>query len=173
MKQTLYVGLLLVLIPLQTTLLQSISVAGIRPDLCLVAVVLIGFTRGPVEGLLMGLALGYVQDLFSAGEIGLNLMSKGAIGLMAGAASRYVTNATAVTTLLVVFVLSVVSGTVFLLSGRAGEDLMGAFYSVWSVLLPEALYEATIAAGIYWLIGWRVRRVDSDEIGWSRLVSRW
>jgi rod shape-determining protein MreD len=173
MKHALYAGLLLGLIPLQTTMLQFVSLGGIRPDLCLVAAVLIGFTRGPVEGLLMGFALGYVQDLFSAGQVGLNLMSKGMVGLMAGAASRYVTNATVITTLIVVFVLSVLSGTVFLLSGRAGEGLMGTFYSVWSVLLPQAIYDAAIAAGMYWLIGWRVRREDSGEIGLSRLVSRW
>ena len=173
MKHTLYAGLLLGLVPIQTTFLQFVSLGDIRPDLCLVAAVLIGFTMGPVEGLLMGFALGYVQDLFSAGQVGLNLIAKGVVGFMAGAASRYVTNATAITTLIVVLILSALSGTVFLLAGRAGENPSGAFYGLSSILLPQAVYDAAIAAGVYWLIGWRVKREDSNEIGWSRLVSRW
>jgi cell shape-determining protein MreD len=68
-KQALYLGLILGLVPLQVTGLQYASIAGIRPDLTLIATFLIGFLSGEIEGLLMGLLLGCVQDLFSAGSL--------------------------------------------------------------------------------------------------------
>jgi rod shape-determining protein MreD len=172
MKYALYLGLLVGLVPIQTTVLESVSIAGVRPDLCLVAAVLIGFAMGPLEGLLMGFALGFLQDYFSAGLLGLNLITKGLLGGLGGAASRYITNATAVTALVVVIGLSALSGVIFLLAGRAGEDLGDAFYGVWSILLPQAIYDAAVAAGVYWLIAWRVKRGDWGWTGWSQGMSR-
>lgn len=72
MKTGLFVGFILLLVPLQTTVLGSISPFGIRPDLCLIAACLIGFLTGQVQGLIMGFFLGFVQDLFSASDLWLN-----------------------------------------------------------------------------------------------------
>lgn len=167
MKYAVYVGLLLVLVPIQTTILDYVSVGGIRPDLSLVAAILVGFIRGPFDGLLMGLVLGFVQDSFSAGQLGLNLVTKGLSGLLGGLANRYVTNATPITAFVVVLGLSTISGFVFLLSGRAGESPGDAFYRIWSVLLPQAGFDAFVAAVVYWLIGWRLRHMAVGESGWS------
>lgn len=157
MKPALYLALLFGLVPIQTTVLHYAGIGGIRPDLCLVAASLVGFFAGELEGLLLGLALGLVQDLFSAGELWLNLVTKGSVGFLAGVAGRYVAYATTITVLIAVMGLSLLSGTVFLLAvGPRG--LAEGFFAVRSVLLPQSLWDAVLAAGIYWLLTKHFRR---------------
>ncbi len=163
MKYAWYIGLFLAVVPVQTTVLGAVEVGGIRPDLCLITAVLVGLTVGPFEGLLMGLGLGFVQDLFSAGPVGLNLVTKGVFGCLAGLASRYVASITTTTALLVVLGLSALSGIAFLLSGRAGEGPSDVLYGLGFVLLPQAVYDAAVAVGVYSLIVWRTKPVDNSN----------
>ena len=73
MKFLFYFVLVLLLVPMQTTLLPHLSVWNIKPDLGLVAAALIGLFAGELEGLLVGLTIGWVLNLFSAGELWLSL----------------------------------------------------------------------------------------------------
>nr|MBI3614625.1 rod shape-determining protein MreD [Nitrospirota bacterium] len=152
MKPALYAALVVGLVPLQTSLLHYLSFGGVRPDLCLVAAGLIGFLAGPVEGALVGIALGFTQDLFSAGTLGLNLIAKGAVGLLAGLAGRQVTNATMTTLLMTMVSLSVLENLVFLFVVRGGGELGDRLAGLPSVLLPETLLNATLGAALYWLL---------------------
>lgn len=78
MKLFLYAGLVVVIAPIQATLLHYVSFFGVRPDLGLVAACLVGFLGGELDGLLLGLLLGYSQDMFSAGDLWVNVVTKGA-----------------------------------------------------------------------------------------------
>ncbi len=170
MKQALYLLLVFGLVPIQTTVLTYAGLGGVRPDLCLVAAILVGFFAGELDGLLLGLVLGFVQDLFSAGELGLNLVAKGSAGFLAGMAGRYVTNTTPITVLATVFGLSLLSGTVFLLTVGAG-GLAGVSFAIWSVLLPQALWDATLGGAGYWLVARHFRREQAileGPTGWDR-----
>ena len=82
MKFLLYLVLVLLLVPLQTTLLPHLSVWNIKPDLGLVAAAFVGLFAGELEGLLVGLAIGWVLSLFSAGELWLSLLTNGGVGLL-------------------------------------------------------------------------------------------
>src|SRR4026208_1232985 len=90
MKFLFYLILVLLLVPLQTTLLPHLSVWNIKPDLGLVAAALVGLFAGELEGLLVGFALGWVLNLFSAGELWLSLLTNGGVGLLTGFLGRQV-----------------------------------------------------------------------------------
>ncbi len=158
MKQALYLGLILGLVPLQVTGLQYASIAGIRPDLTLIATFLIGFLSGEIEGLLMGLLLGCVQDLFSAGSLWVNLITKGMIGIVAGLLGRHLANATPVTVCAFVFVVSVLAGSTGAAWTRVEDDFTGVWHVIQFVVLPQALFDATVGALIYWMMPGRRRR---------------
>lgn len=160
MKPLLYVALVCGLVPLQVTLLQSVGLGGIRPDLCLIAACLVGMLEGELEGLLVGLALGYVQDLFSAGEMWVNLMTKGLLGFLAGLAGGRLTQATPVSILGLLGGLSLLSGIILLIAVRTGGGLADQFYAVWSLLLPEAAFNAALGMGAYWLLAGHAPRED-------------
>lgn len=152
MKAALYLTLVVGLVPVQTTLLPPMSVMDVRPDLCLIAACLIGFLAGEMEGLLMGLALGFAQDLFSAGGWGLNLASKGMVGLCAGLLWRQMANPTTAAIGLSILGLSVFSGAVFLLALQMGSGLADPWPVAGTVVLPQALFDAALGTGLYWLI---------------------
>lgn len=158
MKPWLYVGLAAGLVPVQTTLLEHVSVAGIRPDVCLIAASLLGFFGGPVDGALMGALFGFEQDLFSAGDLGLNLGTKAVAGLLAGLAGRYVAHATPASVAPVMLGLSVCSGLAFVSAGAGGGETLAA---VQSVLLPQAVFDTAVGVALYWLLAERFRKDDS------------
>lgn len=88
MQLPLYLLLLGVIMILQTTILDTVAIAGIKPDLALLLAVLSGFLLGPREGAFLGFVAGIVEDLFSGYYIGLNALSKMAAGYLAGAAGE-------------------------------------------------------------------------------------
>ena len=53
-------------------------------DLPLVVVVLAALSRGPLTGLWMGTAVGFVQDMLSGGIVGVNGLCKSVVGVAAG-----------------------------------------------------------------------------------------
>lgn len=158
MKPAIYLLLVLGLVPAQTSLLPQWDILGVRPDLCLVAACLIGLLNGGIEGLLMGLTLGFVQDLFSAGGWGLNLATKGAAGLGAGLLARQMAHPTPRAAGLAVLGLSLGSAALFLLAVKVGKGLAIPLLTVGTVALPQALLDATLGAGLYWLL--TMRRKD-------------
>ncbi len=151
MKTGLFVGFILLLVPLQTTVLGSISPFGIRPDLCLIAACLIGFLTGQVQGLIMGFFLGFVQDLFSASDLWLNTITKSGVGFFAGLIARNLANAASHSAFFVVAVFSVFSGVVFMVSSRVGMDIGDVLLGFPSILLPQALFDGLVAIAVYWV----------------------
>jgi hypothetical protein len=158
MKQLLYAGLVAGLVPVQTTVLEHLSVAGVRPDLCLIAVGLVGFFGGLVDGVAMGVLLGFEQDLFSAGDGWINLITKAVVGLSAGVVGRYVARMTPVTMLPMMLGLSVFSGIAFMFAGAGGPDTLAA---ARTVLLPQAALDTMAGMGLYWVFAGRFKKDDS------------
>lgn len=158
MKQILYVAVVAGLVPIQTTVLEHLSVAGIRPDVCLIAVSLIGFFAGPADGVMVGMLLGLEQDLFSAGDAWINLITKTVIGLLAGVAGRYIARATPASVLPVILGFSMFSGLAFVFAG-AGEPAATA--AAQSVLLPQAVFDTMVGVGLYGLLAERFRKDDT------------
>lgn len=157
MKLWLYLGLALGLVPVQTTVLDHVSVAGVRPDLCLIAASLIGFFGGRTDGVLVGALLGFEQDLFSAGDASVNLITKAAIGLAGGLVGRYVARVTPLTVAPMLLGLSVCSGLAFLFAGAGGPDTLAA---VRLVLAPQAALDTAVGVAAYWLLADRFKAED-------------
>jgi rod shape-determining protein MreD len=150
----------------QTTLLPHVSVAGIRPDLCLVAVCLVGFVAGEVEGGWFGLAIGFVQDLFSASDVWLNMLIKGLIGAAAGLIGRHLAHPTPTAILSTLGALSFVSGAVALLWAQAPQTWDDVFVSLRLVLVPQTIYDTVMGALGYWLLAGRTLRQSLEtDIG--------
>jgi len=76
-------ALALALLALQTSGAGSWP-AGMRPDLVLLFVLATGMRRGETAGALWGAGLGFVEDTFSAGLPGANILTAGLLGYAAG-----------------------------------------------------------------------------------------
>ena len=72
------------LVTLQTSGGSAGGLFGIHPDLVLLFVLVTGMRRDETSGALWGIGLGFVEDTFSAGLPGANILTKGLLGYAAG-----------------------------------------------------------------------------------------
>ena len=147
MKALLYAILITSLVPIQSVLLPHVSVWGVKPDIGFVVVCLVGLFGGELEGLLVGLALGWVMSLFSAEDLIFSMVTKGGVGYVAGLAMG-------------LLVASCLAGllTVFSLKLNEEQDL---WWAIRAVVLPQAFFDAMVGGALYWM-------------AWSRLnIERW
>ena len=149
MKFWVYLGLCFLLVPLQTTILGRANMMLVEPDVVLVAVCLIGLLTDELEGAWMGILLGFIQDLFSAGVAFPNLVTKGVLGILAGLIGRQIVQVSSLVVSMTVILLSSLSGLAFLYLAR-GHALWDAVLAVPTLLLPQALLDAILAIGVFW-----------------------
>ena len=160
MKFLFYLILVLLLVPVQTTLLPHLSVWNIKPDLGLVAAALVGLFAAELEGLLVGLAIGWVLSLFSAGELWLSLLTSGGVGLLAGFLGRQVSQVTAISLGAGLLLVSLASGLLAAMSFK-GFDMSQMWWMVQSIVFPQACFDGVMGAGFYWLLS---RRFDLNRL---------
>ncbi|HEY4485812.1 MAG TPA: rod shape-determining protein MreD [Nitrospiria bacterium] len=149
MSRWIYLFLLVILVPLQTTSANSISLALVRPDLGLLLVYFIGFFKGEVAGFSTGLLAGILLDLFSAGPFGLQMASKALVGVSSGVLGRFFLIITAPLCMGLLFLVSLGSGLLLYLAhdlSLGGAHFLGVFR--WT-LLPESLYNAVLGGLLY------------------------
>jgi len=84
MKPYVYFLVLVLIIPFQASLLSPLAVAGIKPDLPLSVLFIIGLLTGPLEATLVGMGIGLMQDIGSASLLGFSGLTRGLVGLAAG-----------------------------------------------------------------------------------------
>lgn len=154
MKFLLYGGLVLLLVPVQTTLLPHVAVWGIKPDLGLVVAAVVGLVGGELEGLLVGLAIGWVLNLYSAGDLWLSLVTTAGAGLFAGLLGRQVAQVTPTILAIGLLFLSMAGGLVAVLSMK-NATLSDTWWMVQSVVVPQACFDAVLGAGLLWVLGQR------------------
>jgi hypothetical protein len=159
-KFSIYLTLVLLLVPLQTTLLPHLSLWNVKPDLGLVAAALVGLFAGELEGLFVGLAIGWVLSLFSAGELWLSLLTNGGVGLLAGFLGRQVSQMTSVALGLGLLLVSLASGVFAALNF---QHLNGSqmWWMIESIVFPQACFDGVVGGGLYWLLS---RRFDVTRL---------
>lgn len=150
-----YAGLVLLLVPLQTTLLPHVAIWHIKPDVGLVAAALVGVLAGELDGLLVGLAIGWILNLYSAGDLWLNLVTTGGAGLFAGLLARHVAEVTPTILAVGLLVLSLVCGLVAVFSMK-NATIADTWWMVQFVVVPQACFDALLGAGLLWFVEQRL-----------------
>ncbi len=86
MKMKIIRNLLLILLTLllQTTWMDKIAVAGIKPDCVLLMLVYIGITRGQIEGTIFGFISGFLLDVYNPETMGVNSFCNSLVGFLVG-----------------------------------------------------------------------------------------
>lgn len=152
MQFPVYLLLLGVILILQSTVMESVAIAGIKPDLVMLLVVLNGFFLGPREGAFLGFAGGIIEDLFSGSYIGLNALSKMAAGYLAGAAGERLYRENILIATIVTFLTSLAGLTVNYLLLLYLDIHISPLHALFRVALPGAAYTALLAPFVFWRI---------------------
>lgn len=163
MKFLFYLLLVLLLVPLQTTLLPHLSMWSIKPDLGLVAAALVGLFAGELEGLLVGLSIGWILNLFSAGELWLSLLTNGGVGILAGFLGRQLSQVTWLSMGAGLLLVSLASGLLAAMSFQ-NLDMSQIWWMIQSIVLPQACFDGAVGAGLFWVLSqwFHVTRLRTD-----------
>ncbi|HEX9021291.1 MAG TPA: hypothetical protein VF903_08530 [Nitrospirota bacterium] len=138
MKPRVYFIILLLLIPFQASLLNPLSFAGVKPDLGLALLYIIGLTTGPVEATLAGMGIGLIQDIGSAGLIGLSGLTQGMAGLAAGLLGSKVLHISSPTLMLFLAAFSLVEGLLIAFFMQVTYGAVPFFSILVGRLVPQA-----------------------------------
>jgi rod shape-determining protein MreD len=140
MKPWVYLVILLLIVPLQASLLTPLSIGGIKPDLALALLFIIGLITGPVEGAFAGMGIGLIQDIGSASLLGFTGLSRGMAGLLAGLLGRRVLDIDNPAIILFLVALSAAEGIFLALFLQTTYGSVPFFSLLVGRIVPQALY---------------------------------
>jgi rod shape-determining protein MreD len=152
MRPRVYLGILLLILPFQASLLNPLSLAGIKPDLALVVVFIIGLLTGPAEAALAGMGIGLVQDIGSASLLGFSGFTRGLVGLAAGLLGTKVLDIGSPTIVLFLAAISLAEGVLISLFLQVTYGAVPFFSMIAGRLLPQALLSGILGLVVLRLI---------------------
>jgi rod shape-determining protein MreD len=152
MKPLVYFAILLLIIPVQASLFDSLSLGGIKPDLALVLLYIIGLLTGPAEAALAGIAIGLVQDIGSASFIGFSGLTRGLIGFSAGLLGRRVLDLASRSNSIFVAAFSLLEGIFIAFFLQMFYGSVPVVSLMAGRILPRALYTGVLGAVLLKLI---------------------
>ncbi|MEE8564117.1 MAG: rod shape-determining protein MreD [Atribacterota bacterium] len=150
MKIMLKGAIIVVALLIQLTLINSITILGLKPDLIMVVVVVFSLLKGEKEGTISGFASGLLQDIFSTGLLGINALAKTVVGFTCGILkekmfSEHILFLIPVITFIASFMQSIL---MFLLLRAFGLEY-GLAWSLKQIALPEALYSSLLSPFVF------------------------
>ena len=151
MKTVRIVLLAVVIFVLQLKVVPSIGLLGVAPDLVIVFLVALVLERGPVAAVIIGFALGFLQDLGNASFLGMNALAK---SLIAYCVSRFGDEFLPESVLfkgLLIFAASLFNGIVALIV-TTGFDLPVIVLSFFRYSILSALYTALVGLLVFAVI---------------------
>lgn len=140
--------LLLIAWLLQSSFLELIAVAGVKPDLVMLIIVLYGFLLGPKEGAFLGYAGGLVEDFIFGQYIGLSALSNMVAGYLAGVAGERLYRENILVASMVTFFATLAGFLVnYLLLYYLGLHVSSL--ALVRVVLPAAVYTSILAPFLF------------------------
>jgi rod shape-determining protein MreD len=145
----LFVIIALLAVVVQTTVLPIARVGRGAPDLLLIICVYLGLHQHSVLGALGAFALGYLQDAFSGGIIGLNAFGMCLVFTVVYLTSRRLWVDNALSKVVVVFLASMVKTAAILALVAVFMSVEGLWRTILSYLLIDAALAAIISPAVF------------------------
>ncbi len=148
-----YAVWLLILVIFQPTLVQSIGILGISPNIPLIFIVMTALFRGKKEGAICGAIFGFVFDVMIGRLIGVSSLLFMYIGILTGIVSeRIISDTGVIASVILIFISNLVYATLYYIAYSMMWGDMGIITAVTRVILPECLYTAVFAILLFFPI---------------------
>jgi rod shape-determining protein MreD len=143
-------AIIVITLLIQLTLINSVAILGLKPDLIMVVVVVFSLLKGEKEGTISGFAAGLLQDIFSTGLLGINALAKTVIGFFSGIIKEKIFHEHLLFIIPVItFIASLTQSILILLLLRAFGTEYDLAWSLKQIALPEALYSSLLSPLIF------------------------
>ena len=138
---------------LQTTVLELISIRKVTPDLQLILLMFIALRRGSMSGQITGFCGGLLEDLTSLSPLGFHAIVRTVVGFCAGLMHGWIRTSTIIIPVLVLLGAEILKGAV--------SSLLEIIYGIHLDLnltdgkfWIEACYTAVIAPPLFVILGY-------------------
>lgn len=143
------VGLFILALTLQETWMPAIAIGGAQPDLLLYFIVFIGIFKKPSWGLGAGFVVGLIEDLLIGKYIGLHILSGMITGYLVAYFGGQFYKENYIIPIATVFAGAIISGFSYVFFSQFVSLGLPFWYSLWHLVLPNAIYSAALAPLIY------------------------
>lgn len=142
--------LVILIVAIQATWLAALHLpVKLIPDLVLILVVSFGLLRGPDQGLFFGLLAGFFLDLISGGIIGIQALSKMALGFSAGFMEKTIFKDNLLIPAITVFGATLIFESFNIVLYIAFNSNYNFFSTFISTVLPLSFYNALFTPIVY------------------------
>ena len=171
LKIIIYIGVLILSIAIQYSVIQYLTLFGVKPNLPLIAVIMLGYLAGSETAVLSGFLLGLYQDAVSGKILGMYALFYLYIGLIAGLISGKKQGKSLPISIVLTYVLSVVAASCTYLFGymipimRSGHELSAGFlYVIGRIIVPEAFFNAVFCIPYYFILRIKQQEESGESI---------
>jgi len=134
---------------LQTTVLDFIQIAGVKPDLLLLLVTFYGFLRGFREGSFFGFIAGLLKDLLVGVNIGHNALAAATAGCLAGFFGSKFYKESFLIVIIVTMVTTLAGQGVYYILLTFLGIIIPPWHALVFVMLPTSVYNALMVPIFY------------------------
>ncbi|MBU1650799.1 rod shape-determining protein MreD, partial [bacterium] len=143
------IGIGVLLVVLQISILNLLAIRGIKPDIVLIFLIIHALAGGPLVGVIWGFLLGLILDSAGSGMIGVGSLTYALAGFIVGQMGAGKLGFSLQRYLISLFVASLIGNVIFLYFYQPWEN--GSF---WELLffkaLPVVFYTWTL--GLIWIL---------------------
>lgn len=136
----------------QSSALNILVIAHIKPDLVLIVACYIGLYWGEKTGTCLGFLLGLLQDIFSGGLLGLNALTKTLFSYLCGKAGKRLNIKNMIIQVLLIAFSSLLEGILFLFVLRIFHLRKEIHETFFHLVLPQTLYTMILTPIVFRLI---------------------
>ena len=137
---------------LEVVCLDKIEIRGIKPDLLLIALIFFSLRKNLMFGLKLGLVLGFLKGVFTAGLLGINMFAFGLCGLIIGKYFKFIYREGILIQLAVAFLLSLFTNLVYYIVSLFFNILPNMVSPFKNVILPSGIYTVIFAFPVFLLL---------------------
>lgn len=142
-------ALLVICLVLQATLFNHLTVAGVKPNLLLIIIVLYGLIYGKKAGVL-GFVYGLAEDLLTGRFIGFNAITKGLMGLLVGYLEPKLFKDHILVPVVVLLVGTFVYGAfAYVIGLMVGLYSISEFEAYFRIIALQSIYNGCLAPFLY------------------------
>lgn len=134
---------------LQSTVFSHLTLAGAKPDIVLVFIILYAIIFGSKEGALAGIVGGLLQDLMFGQYLGINILTKVTVGYLFGLLERRLYKENLLIPVIVVLIGTLSNESLLYLFRLAIGVSTGDFVYVRGIILYTAVYNGIVTLFIY------------------------
>ena len=149
MKIIAYTILIFFAVLIQSSLGTSISIYGVKPNITIALIVIVGLMRGNIEGAVVGFFCGLMQDSVSGTLIGFYALLGLYLGFGIGSINKKLYRENILIAIFLTFVSTVVYEYLAYVLSTFLKAPLGFIYPMTKVILPEAIYNSVISIFIF------------------------